>query len=626
MKFPSLKNLADSALVTIRRFPFEVLFALAGTIAATIKVELTRLNRVDESWCTRSIMIANLGLLLSLSATLFAESKSIRGSRKMFIRLAAAAISLALIFAINPATQAADYVRFLLFSLGFHLLVAFAGFTVPGHIQGFWQFNKALFLRFLTSALYSAVLFAGLAAAIGAMNFLFNFKFEWDTFSILWIWIVGMFSTVFFLAGVPPHLQELDQDFSYPKGLKVFTQYVLIPLATVYVAILLAYEVKILIQWSLPKGLVSNLILGYAVFGILSLLLVYPIRDKEENRWLKTYSRSFYFLLIPLLGLLFTAMGTRIFHYGITEKRYFLLLLACWLLSITVYFLFTKKQNIKLIPISLSILTLLSIYGPQSAFSVSEFSQQRVLVAVFKKNNAYQNGKLMPVSSQKVSREDGRHAVATLYYLITNHDLASLQPYFNDDLNKVSDSLSAIKPKGENRLMTDYQLQYEKLEWAKKRLNLTRFDRFETDPDVIVNPNFTLHTSDGNAAVVKGYDYLLDEETSTDTVTYQVDGITVRRIKNSTGRYMLKLDSSLITFDLKPELDKLTQPAALDNYKQDGHDYANFYTVPAKSMMFTSENDQLKVVLLVERIVFQKDEKKQWDINFMTGRYLIRKK
>jgi membrane-bound metal-dependent hydrolase YbcI (DUF457 family) len=167
---------------------------------------------------------------------------------------------------------------------------------------------------------------------------------------------------------------------------------VLIPLATVYVVILLAYEIKILVQWELPKGLVSNLILGYAVFGILSLLLVYPIREQEENKWLKTYARSFYFLLIPLLGLLFTAAGTRIFRYGITEMRYFLIVLACWLLFITVYFLVAKKQNIKLIPISLSILTLLSIYGPQSAFQVSMYSQRRILVEVFKKNNAFKNG------------------------------------------------------------------------------------------------------------------------------------------------------------------------------------------------------------------------------------------
>jgi hypothetical protein len=43
------------------------------------------------------------------------------------------------------------------------------------------------------------------------MNFLFNFKFEWDTFAILFTWIVGMFSTLFFLAGVPADTKALEQ-------------------------------------------------------------------------------------------------------------------------------------------------------------------------------------------------------------------------------------------------------------------------------------------------------------------------------------------------------------------------------------------------------------------------------
>ena len=83
---------------------------------------------------------------------------------------------------------------------------------------------------------------------------------------------------------------------SYPSGLKMFTQYVLIPLAVIYVVILLSYEAKIIVQWSLPRGLVSSLILGYAVFGILSILLVYPIRNYDDSKWIKIFSRSFYFL------------------------------------------------------------------------------------------------------------------------------------------------------------------------------------------------------------------------------------------------------------------------------------------------------------------------------------------
>jgi hypothetical protein len=633
MKFPSLKNLAQNALVTIKRFPLEVLFALAGTIAGIVKIELSYLNRVNENWCMRIIMIANLGLLLSLAASLYTESKAIGGGKKLLIKLGAALAAILLIFIINPGERESDYIRFFLFSLSFHLLVAYAAFTNKDHIQGFWQFNKTLFLRFLTSALYSAVLFLGLAAAIGAMNFLFNFKFEWDTFAILWAWIVGMFSTLFFMAGVPTDTKALDTDLSYPKGLKVFTQYVLIPLATVYVVILLAYEIKILVQWQLPKGLVSNLILGYAVFGILSLLLVYPIREQEENKWLKTYTRSFYFLLIPLLGLLFTAVGTRVFRYGITEMRYFLIVLACWLLFITVYFLVAKKQNIKLIPISLSILTLLSIYGPQSAFQVSMYSQRRILVEVFKKNHAFKNEKLAPLDSLKVSAKDGHKAVATLDYLISKHDLTSLQPYFTQDLNKVSDSLSKLKSKwNQDGRVNVYEFRGNKLDWVKKQLNLNRFTGYyrdgynDSDTSAVIYPdNYVFNKKHSNAYAVRGYDYMLDMNnyTETDTTTSTINGLNITSIALGTGMYILKINGEAATFNITASLDSLIDAKTIRTYKQATKEPTNSFVLPDDKLIFTKSTKGFKITLNITQLNLTKE--KHADANSLRGYYLIKK-
>ncbi|MEB0263771.1 DUF4153 domain-containing protein, partial [Mucilaginibacter sp. 10I4] len=588
----------------------------------------------NEDWCLRIIMIANLGLLLSLCTTLYTESKEITGAKKSGLRIAAFAFSILLIFMINPGEHQADYIRFFLFSLSFHLMVAFAAFTSRDHIQGFWQFNKTLFLRFLTSVLYSVVLFLGLAAAISSMNFLFNFKFEWDTFAILWSCIVGMFSTIFFLAGVPADTKALDTDFSYPKGLKVFTQYVLIPLATVYVAILLAYEIKILVQWQLPKGLVSNLILGYAVFGVLSLLLVYPIREQAENKWLKTYARSFYFLLIPLLGLLFTAAGTRLFRYGITEMRYFLILLAFWLLFITIYFLVSKKQNIKLIPISLSILTLLSIYGPQSAFQVSMYSQRRVLVEVFKKNNAFRDDKFTAIDSTKISKRDGSKAVATLDYLISKHDLTSLQPYFNQDLSKVADSLSKnIRTLNNGSrsdvYLSDYELRERKLTWAKKRLGLNAFDGYWNDgeePVITKYESIIYRTESDDTYTINGYDYMIDMAAvnSADTANTKLDGMAIEKTSLGYDKFTLKINNQIFTFNVKPSIDSLNNKKLNKGYPPILKGEPNNYLIPANKLFFTQENNMFKVTLRIKRVTIGGFNDK--GVNFLNGYYLIKKK
>jgi hypothetical protein len=634
MKFPSIKKLAQSVANTVKRYPFEMLFALVGTIAATAKIELDNLNRVTENWCMRAVMIANLGFLFSLSATLYTQSKGWWAGKKLIVRIAAAVAAILLIFMINPPERQADYVRFFLLSLAFHLMVAFAAFTEKGQIQGFWQFNKTLFLRFLACLLYGMVLFAGLAAAIGATNFLFNFKFEWDTYQVLWVWITGMFTTTFFLAGVPTDIPALNEDGSYPKGLKIFTQYVLIPLSTVYVVILLAYEIKILIEWKLPKGLVSNLILGYAVFGILSLLLVYPIREQNENKWLKTYTRSFYFLLIPLQILLFVAVGTRVFSYGITEFRYFLIVLAFWLLCISVYFLLFKQQNIKIIPISLCVLTLLSIYGPQSAFTMSMYSQRGMVVSFFKKHNAYKDGKLMPVDSMKINMSEGSLGASRLSYFIFHYDLSGLQPYFNRDLNIVADSLAKQKGDYGNILVDRDGLRALKYQWAKKQLGLGRFsdffDPYAGEEGKMYRNNEYVFNLDNNITIVKSFDIELSNDRSADTVVNNYGGIKITQIHlvNKQG-CILKLNDQIVQFDPSDIVNKMiTDTTRLEKYRvqQDKETLytAKAYELPVNLMRITKETANYIVVFQFSDIYFESFEKKRPDVSNFAGKYLIK--
>jgi hypothetical protein len=628
MKFPSIKTLVDSFKNTLLRFPIEVLFALVGTIAATINIELESIKADAENWCLRIIMISNLGLLLSLAATLFTDSRHMEGSKKWYIKILAAILAVALLFIIDPGAHQSDTIRFVLLSLAFHLLVAFAAFTGKGHINGFWQFNKTLFLRFLTSALYGGVLYLGIAAAIGAMNLLFNFKFEWDTFVILWIWIVGIFCTIFFLAGLPKDVDQLDSETDYPKGLKVFTQYVLIPLATVYVVILLAYEAKILITWNLPKGLVSNLILGYAVFGILSLLLVYPIRERDENKWLKTFARSFYFLLLPLLALLFVAVGARVLSYGITEYRYFLILLAVWLLFISVYFLAFKKQNIKIIPISLALATLLSIYGPQSAFSVSLFSQRQILIHLFEKNQAYKQGKLIPVDADKISAKDGKEIVAKLQYLIKQHGLNSLQPYLNEDLNALNDSLKNSKSAYTNMAINRYELPGQKLRSVATYLGLKKYtNSYGADTAGIKQDRIYQFNSINGVTDIGGYDYMI-RSSGDDSSVIKLNGESFRRSNPSAEQYLLQIGGEKVVFNAADMAAVLLKRRDLKKYKiskTDQNPAQESFSMP-DSLVFTKEIKNYKVAFKLDNFRFSQRDGKGIQPMYLSGIYLIKKK
>jgi hypothetical protein len=187
------------------------------------------------------------------------------------------------------------------------------------------------------------VLFTGLAIALSAIDHLFMVDIKTERYMQLWWFLSGVFNTWFFLSGVPRSIDLYDTDIRYPKGLKVFTQYVLISLIVVYVCILYAYMGKIVLEWDWPKGWVGYLVLGFSTTGIFSLLLIHPIKDRVENLWMAVVWRWFYVVLLPLTVLLLLAILRRTSEYGITERRYFVIVLGFWLAAIALYFLISNS-------------------------------------------------------------------------------------------------------------------------------------------------------------------------------------------------------------------------------------------------------------------------------------------
>jgi hypothetical protein len=374
-QLPSLLKVLNATRNTIFRFPLETITAIIGTVFAIVLVEKEYAEPKD--FYIKAIMSASLCLVLFLSISLF----FLATKRNIILRFLSSFIlgGLVICFVFNFEKDIKDteFLQFAVLNIALHLLVSFAAFLTKTYNQDeFWEFNKQLFLRILTAALYSGVLYCGLSLAVLAIEQLFKVSIYNNIYAHTFFIIAGVFNTIFFLAGVPEtNNQEAPLVLNYPKGLKNFTQYVLLPLISLYLLILICYETKILLTLSLPVGWVSNLVLVFAIFGILSFLLVHPIATETRNLWIHTFNRWFYYLLIPLLGLLFWAILYRIHLYGFTHERYYVLILAVWLTIVVAYFLTQSQPKIKFIPITLCIIALLSLVGPQSAKTISKNSQ-----------------------------------------------------------------------------------------------------------------------------------------------------------------------------------------------------------------------------------------------------------
>jgi hypothetical protein len=432
----SLSTLRESAVKTYRRFPLPLLSALAATVSAIYTIQVEPQGH-ELPLVLRLAMACYLAMLLTISVTLFTE----RFVAKPWMKGLIGTISIALValyFLTLPSVmEAATGIRFALLALALHLLVAFAPFAMLREMNGLWQYNKTLFIRILIGGVYSGVLFAGLALAILAVDNLFEVRINEKIYPQLWFLIAGIFHTGFFLSGVPENIAALERATDYPKGLKIFTLYVLVPLITVYLVILYSYAAKILLTSNWPVGWVANLVLAFSLFGILSFLLVYPLRDDKANPWVKFYSRLFYFLLVPLIVLLYVSIFKRIDMYGITVERYLVVLLALWLSIIAAFFILTNGEQIRMIPLSLCVVVLLATFGPWGAFAVSQRSQLHELTALLERNHVTVNGKVDTTSTHDMKAEDYARIESIVGYIDDMHGYQNLQLLFAQDIDSV---------------------------------------------------------------------------------------------------------------------------------------------------------------------------------------------
>jgi hypothetical protein len=374
MRFPSLATLVEHAAAVLRRFPWTL---LAGVVAAASGIVASTTGARD-GW-TRLAFVAALGLPLTLALSLLGEARGWGPGRRTGVLLAGVA-GLGAFFLGWPGIEVAhEAIRYFLLSAALHLTVAFLPFLGAEESLAFWQYNRRLFLGFLRAVVFSGVLFVGIVIALGALDKLFGVHIPAQTYFRIWLILAFVVNTWIFLAAVPPDLAALARDTEYPRALKVFAQYVLTPLAFTYLVILLAYLIKIVAGGEWPSGWIGWLVASVSVTGLLGFLLVHPLRADPNEGWIRTYARWLFVGLVPSALMLLVAFWKRVVPYGLTEPRVLGLVLGFWLLAIALLFAARAGTSIRIIPISLAGLLLLTLYGPVSLTRVSIASQGRRL-------------------------------------------------------------------------------------------------------------------------------------------------------------------------------------------------------------------------------------------------------
>lgn len=587
MRLPSLQEFWYELRRIAERFPFTLLSAVVGTATAMVIMQHEQHAAV---WLYNTGAVGFLGISWFFSLQLFAEQRQWSFRRSLAVKMCGLAL-LICYYAILPEdifnAPSMHVLRYLLIVLALHFFASLAPFSERGYRDAFWEFNKTLFLRLATAALYSGVLYTGLCIAILAIDQLFTVHIKPERYMQLWWFLAGVFNTCFFLSGVP-HTNDIQTaDVHYPKGLKVFAQYIMVPLVAVYLCILYVYMGKIIVQWDWPKGWVGYLVLGFSITGIFSLLLLHPIKDRQENRWMAVVWKWFYAVVLPLVVLLLLAVWRRTSEYSLTEKRYFMIVLGVWLALVALYFLVSKKKSIKMIPASLCIIALFVSFGPWGAFSFSRRCQMQRLEEVLVRNQLLVHGKVQK-AQRDVSFADAKTICSITRYLFETHGTETLEPWFDAAIDTL---------KGARQYRSYYQ-RNEQAERVAALLGIPYVGAWQTEDTHTQSRTYQFHGDSITVLPLKNYQYYIRNITlsqSSRTASVMLDG--------KPWRIQLMADSAQIV---------LTSPASNSSMMDLKERLSMFCTrspkeytgnqAPQEQMLIAAEHGTIQWKLLIQSV------------------------
>ncbi len=386
------------------RFPFASFLAHFGALCA---VSLVVWEYGDPLYNpVASMMMACMVIfpLAILAQAVFAHHRSRNLMAHAF--LIALGVGLAFLF-YRRTGQVSDWHvwSFLLLAAASHLLYSSVAYIADRDNYNFWEFNRQSLANLFVGLLYGCALWLVGSAALFAVDHLFELNFSERVYAIWSIVSLVLLSTGYFIAQFPADFQFSKEEMVFDRAYLVLTKYLFIPVTLLYFVILYAYGIKIAVNWSLPKGWVAGLCIAFSLAGIITWLLNYFLPNSHEGALLGWFKRWFWVLTIPVIALLFVAIGKRISDYGITEERYLVAMIAgCFLVNMLYYALVPKhRQRLWFLPITVAVAAIISAYGPLNARDVAIRNQKKLLVRMLTDAGLYENGAIrVPEKEVKV--------------------------------------------------------------------------------------------------------------------------------------------------------------------------------------------------------------------------------
>jgi hypothetical protein len=184
----------------------------------------------------------------------------------------------------------------------------------------------------------SSICIGLLFAILESVKYIFELEFNQRNFEIIFVTFsyIIVFPILFLIFDTKNQRKVLGERLD-----TILIKFILTPAFYIFGVILYVYFAKILITFSLPKGVVSATAIGFLMLG----LIIKTSTDSYEKPFQKWFFKDFSFYSIPALIMLWIATMRRVLEYGFTMPRVYLLLsvitISLWLIALV--FRRTKK-------------------------------------------------------------------------------------------------------------------------------------------------------------------------------------------------------------------------------------------------------------------------------------------
>lgn len=419
-------QLADNLRQTIKRFPFASLCLLI--LALLLISEIHNFNILDSKQTAKTALFLLGGACWFVAISLFSESKQWPDFKHYLVAIAALAFY---------AWQIFSHENITITGIGLAIAAALSMTFSPWLSRkqdnnSFWYFNFQLISDIFFASLSAILLAGGSSLILVSIGYLFDVDIDSELYGDIWVLGTVLFGGFYFLANIPRQFDYSRADCSqFPKGIQFIQTYVLVPLSLVYMAILYAYFIKILFQWELPQGHLGIMISTFGLIGIITHLTIYPVHNRAGL--LGWFYRNFYLAMIIPLGLFILAIAARINQYGLTEKRYILVLVAIWFAILIIIRLIRRKHfSLSTVTLSLATLCLIGTIGPWSITTLPLNSQFSRLETLLTEQKMLVDGNYI-TPTQQPNFETNKSISSMIDYIISrDNGLDKLRPWFTD--------------------------------------------------------------------------------------------------------------------------------------------------------------------------------------------------